>query len=98
MYTDPIEYPQDKIDFIIKDMQNYINNLIRDELGLGNIIETYIQKIEENKAKSVEEIMAKGFDQEEDELTAEDVEAFAEFQADEIEQEAQALLDSFEEV
>lgn len=98
MYTDPIEYPQDKIDFIIKDMQNYINNLIRDELGLGNIIETYIQKIEENKAKSVEEIMAKGFDQEEDELTVEDIEAFAEFQADEIEQEAQALLDSFEEV
>lgn len=94
-YDDPIEYPQDKIDFFLKDIQNYINNLVRDELGLGSIIETYIQKLEQNKANSVEEIMSEGFDQEE-ELTAEDVVQFSEFQANEIEQEAQNLIESFE--
>lgn len=96
-YNDPIEYPQDKIDFIIKDIQNYINNLVRDELGLGNIIEAYIQKLEQNKTNSVEEIMAQGFSQEEETLTTEDIEEFSSFQAHEIEQEAQALLESFEE-
>lgn len=93
-FEDPIEYPKDRVDFIIKDIQNYINNLVRDELGLGNIIEAYIQKLEQNKANTVEEIMAQGFEVK-DELTAEDVAAFNEFQADEVEQEAQALMDMF---
>lgn len=94
-FEDPIEYPKDKVDFIIKDIQNYINNLVRDELGLGNIIEAYIQKLEQNKANSVEEIMAQGFEQEE-ELNEQDVANFSDFQANEIEQEAKALLESFE--
>lgn len=96
-YEDPLEYPKDKIDFIIKDIQNYINNLVRDELGLGNIIEAYIQKLEQSKSSTVEDIMAEGFqEKEEDTLTEKDVEAFSDFQANEIEQEAQNLLESFE--
>lgn len=96
-FEDPIEYPKDKVDFIIKDIQNYINNLVRDELGLGNIIEAYIQKLEQSKSSSVEEIIAEGFDKNNDELTAEDIVAFSDFQANEIEQEAKNLLESFEE-
>lgn len=95
-YEDPIEYPKDKVDFVIKDIQNYINNLVRDELGLGNIIEAYIEKLAQNKANSIEEIMSQSFEEEEDVLTEEDVNSFSEFLADEIEQEAQALADSFE--
>lgn len=94
--SDPVEnYPQDKIDFCLKDMQNYINNLVREELGLGDLIETYIENLQNNKIDTIEDIISQGFGNDEEELTAEDVEAFAGFQADEIEKEAQALLEEF---
>lgn len=94
-YEDPIEYPKDKIDFIIKDIQNYVNNLVKDDLGLGNIIESYIEKMQNEKIDTVEDIMAKGFEEKSDELTLRDVAEFSEFQASEIEKEAEALLESF---
>lgn len=94
-YDSPIEYPKDRIDFVIKDIQNYINNLVKDDLGLGNIIESYIEKLSKEKIETVDDIIAKGFDNNKDTLTTQDVAEFAEFQASEIEQEAQALLDSF---
>lgn len=96
-FEDPIEYPKDKIDFIIKDIQNYINNLVKDDLGLGNIIESYIEKMQKEKIETVEDIMNKGFEDKNETLNEKDVAEFADFQASEIEKEAQALLDSFEE-
>lgn len=96
-FEDPIVYPKDKIDFIIKDIQNYINNLVKDDLGLGNIIESYIEKMQKEKIETVEDIMNKGFDDKNEILDEKDVAEFADFQASEIEKEAQALLDSFEE-
>lgn len=96
-FEDPIEYPKDKVDFIIKDIQNYINNLVKDELGLGNIIEAYIDKLENNKTSTVEDIIKEGFNDDKDPLTIEDLEEYNTFQAAAIEAEAQALLDSFEE-
>lgn len=96
-FEDPIVYPKDKIDFIIKDIQNYINNLVKDDLGLGNIIESYIEKMQKEKIETVEDIMNKGFDDKNEVLDEKDVAEFADFQASEIEKEAQALLDSFEE-
>lgn len=96
-FEDPIEYPKDKIDFIIKDIQNYINNLVKDDLGLGNIIESYIEKMQKEKIETVEDIMNKGFEDKNETLNEKDVVEFADFQASEIEKEAQALLDSFEE-
>lgn len=96
-FEDPIVYPKDKIDFIIKDIQNYINNLVKDDLGLGNIIESYIEKMQKEKIETVEDIMNKGFDDKSEVLDEKDVAEFADFQASEIEKEAQALLDSFEE-
>lgn len=96
-FESPIEYPKDKIDFIIKDIQNYINNLVKDDLGLGNIIESYIEKMQKEKIETVEDIMNKGFNSENETLNEKDVAEFADFQASEIEKEAKALLDSFEE-
>lgn len=94
-FEDPIECPKDKVDFIIRDIQNYINNLVKDDLGLGNIIESYIEKLSNEKIETVDDIIAKGFDSKEDVLTAEDVAEFNRFQASEIEEEAKKLLESF---
>ena len=46
------ETTQDKVDFTLKDMQSYTYNLVRNEMGLGNLIETYIQKLDEQQAQT----------------------------------------------
>lgn len=38
---------QDKVDLTIKDMQAFTFNLVKNEMGLGNIIESYIKKLDE---------------------------------------------------
>lgn len=45
------ETTQDKVDFTLKDMQAYTYNLVRNEMGLGNLIETYIQKLDQANAQ-----------------------------------------------
>lgn len=89
------EYPEDKMDFIIKDLQNYINNLVKNELGLSDLIESYIEKADKQEVMSVEDIVRQGFDKDDD-LTLEEVQEFEEFQASEVEQEAKKLLEQFE--
>lgn len=37
---------QDKVDLVLKDNQAYIYNLVKKDLGLGDLIESYIQKLE----------------------------------------------------
>lgn len=89
---DPIEEPQDKVDFLIKDMRNYVDNLVRNELGLGNLIESFIKKEEENKTESVDEIMAKGFESDDDKAISDDDEmTFQDFLLGQLEDEARAL-------
>lgn len=68
---DSIEEPQDRVDFMIKDMKNYVDNLVRNELGLGNLIESYIKKAEQQKPKTVDEVISRGFNQQE--MTKEDI-------------------------
>lgn len=46
------EVMQDKVDFTLKDMQSYTYNLVRNEMGLGNLIETYIQKLDQAAAQN----------------------------------------------
>lgn len=46
-FKDPDDYPEDLVDFTIKDMKSYTYNLVANEMGLGAIIETYIKKLEE---------------------------------------------------
>lgn len=45
-YTDG---PQDKVDRVLADMQQYTHDLITEELGLGSMIESALRKIEEEK-------------------------------------------------
>lgn len=87
----PIEYPQDKVDFTIKDMQNYVNRLVRDELGLGELIESYIEKAGKQKSDSVEDIMHSSF--EEEEVTEEEQKSFQDFLMEEIENESFRLAE-----
>lgn len=53
---DPDEYPQDKIDYTIKDLKSYNYNLVVNELGLGELIESYIEKLEKRDAADAEEL------------------------------------------
>lgn len=93
---DPINVPQDKIDFIINDMKNYTDNLVKNELGLGNLIESYIKKLEENKTKSVAEIIAEGIKTDEDNaVTDEEAADFQQFQIEEREEEAKRLAEQY---
>ena len=93
---DPIDVPQDKIDFIINDMKNYTDNLVKNELGLGNLIESYIKKLEENKAKSVDEIIAEGIKSDENNaVTDKEAADFQQFQIEEREEEAKRLAEQY---
>lgn len=44
-----IDAKEDKVDFTLKDMQAYTRNLVKNEMGLGDLIESYIQKLEESE-------------------------------------------------
>ena len=57
----PDKYPRDKIDFTIKDLKEYNRSLAVDELNLGDIIESYVKKLEmaeEEKQKELDERIA----------------------------------------
>lgn len=43
------EATQDKVDLTLKDMKAYTYNLVKNEMGLGDIIESYIQKLEQDQ-------------------------------------------------
>lgn len=94
-YKDPIEYPQDKVDFTIRDMKHYVDRLVKEELGLSDLIESFIEKAEKNKAESVEDIMATNFDAEDKEVSDEEAQSFQEFLQKEIEEESYKLAEEF---
>ena len=87
-YTDG---PQDKVDYVIKDFQDYANTLVKEELQLGPLIERAIKQIEEEKeAERHAELMEEDEDEEEafekqlfneesNDLTDEDFEEFNDF-------------------
>lgn len=45
-----IDSPNDKVDRVIQDMQDYTSTLVRDELGLGSLIENSLRNLEKEKA------------------------------------------------
>lgn len=93
-FDDPIDYPQDKVDFTIKDIQNYVNRLVKEDLGLGDLIESYIEKLEQsNSSGSVEDIMNSSFDSAEDVVTEQEAKSFQDFLAEEIENESIRLAE-----
>lgn len=71
-YKNPIDYPQDKVDFCIKDIKNYVDNLVKEDLGLSGLIESYLMKADNNKAQSVDDIISNSFKTKE-ELDIEDM-------------------------
>lgn len=95
-FEDPENQPQDKIDFLVNDIKNYINNLVRNELGLGSLIESYVEKLKNQEVKSAEDLIKEGISLEEkDTLTQAEAEEFQEFQMSEIEEESRKLVAAF---
>jgi len=79
-YTDG---PQDKVDWVIKDMQRYNRTLITEEMGLENLIENAIKQLQDQKETEVvydndeeaDEVLFT-YDDTPTELTEEDYEEF----------------------
>lgn len=95
-YESPIEYPKDKIDFIIKDLKNYTVNLVKNELGLGDLIESFIEKVKENKTKSAEQMVNEGFTSVTEDLRQE--QEAREYQAshiEDVEEESKKLVEQY---
>ena len=44
-----VDSPQDKVDKVILDMQNYTHDLVTEELSLGNLIESALRRIQDEK-------------------------------------------------
>ena len=102
-YTDG---PQDKVDRVLQDMQQYTHDLITEEVGLGALIERAIQQIEEERESLLKNTGEVDPDKEEDDLfdyktdavlRDVDFEEFADFEEEQEELTDQTLLDLMEE-
>ncbi len=95
-FFDPIDCPEDKVDFIINDMKKYTDNLVKNELGLGNLIESYVKKLEENKTQTADEILKAGIHADDDDyITQEDGESYVRFVIEERDEEAKRLAEQY---
>lgn len=95
---DPDEYPQDKIDFTIKDLKNYTYNLATNELNLGSMIESYIKQLEQQQKVQEEESLDAGLytsieEELEDELTEQEALEYQDYLENEVEAEAARLAE-----
>ena len=100
-FVDPDEYPQDKVDFTIKDLKSYNYNLATNELNLSDLIQTYIDKLDKAEESGNDIDLNKGLitskeeEVEEDTLSDQEAIDFQDYLDNEIERDAQMLLDSF---
>lgn len=100
-FVDPDEYPQDKVDFTIKDLKSYNYNLATNELNLSDLIQTYIDKLDKAEESGNDIDLNKGLitskeeEAEEDTLSDQEAIDFQDYLDNEIERDAQMLLDSF---
>ena len=98
-FVDPDEYPQDKIDFTLKDLKSYTYNLAVNELNLGGLIESYIAKLEkaeEEDSKSLDaELITSSEEEENETLSDEEAIRYQEYLEDELEKDAEMLLEAF---
>lgn len=68
-----LSVPEDKLDMTLRDSQNFLINLVKNEMGLGELIESYIAKLDQAAEQNNDsiEITQEQFDKEaEDELFA----------------------------
>lgn len=92
--SDPIEYPKDKVDFVIQDLKHYVDKLVKEDLGLSDLIESYIKKADSKGVGTVEDIMQQGFDDfagEEEDEEEDSSRTFQDFLQEEVEREAARL-------
>lgn len=96
-FPDPDEYPQDKIDFTLRDLKSYTYGLVTNELGLGDLIESYIEKLEKAEQEGDVDLDAGLITSDEelaaDALTDDEAEEFQVFLENEIEKDAERLLE-----
>ena len=82
-----ISVPQDIIDATMRDMERYLNTLVREEQGLGNLIEVAISQMKrEEEANAELEAALEGESFVEEDLTDEDYIDFYEFQEEDDEE------------
>ena len=82
-----VSVPQDIIDATMRDMERYLNTLVREEQGLGNLIEVAISQMKrEEEANAELEAALEGEGLVEEDLTDEDYIDFYEFQEEDDEE------------
>lgn len=50
-----VDGPQDKVDRVIEDMKFYTRTLVTEEMGLGNLIENAVKRLEKKQEQEIEE-------------------------------------------
>lgn len=97
---DPNLYPQDKVDFTLKDIQAYTYHLCAEELGLSDLIESYIEKVEKAEQESIDVnagLVTSAEEEAKNQLTDEEVFQFnSSLLENDIEEEAEELLQMME--
>jgi hypothetical protein len=81
-----VDTPQDKVDRVIQDLQDYTRNLVVEEMHLGPLLERAVRQIESDRENEVddddddenEELERQLYEHEENENTDEDYEKFFE--------------------
>lgn len=53
-----VDGPQDKVDRVIEDMKFYTRTLVTEEMGLGNLIENAVKRLEKKQEQEAEEATA----------------------------------------
>lgn len=99
---DPDKYPQDIIDYSIKDLKAYNRNLFAGEPHIQDMIETFIEKYEkaeESQKKLEENFVLSDEDEEADALTEEEISDYEQFIEEQIEADLQSVYreDEFDE-
>ena len=95
---DPDEYPQDKIDFTIKDLKAYTYSLVAGEPHMQDLIESFITKYEKAEQSDVDfskDLITSAEEEEKDALTQDEAVEYQKFLEDEIAADAEALLAEF---
>lgn len=98
---DPDEYPQDKIDFTIKDLKAYTYSLVAGEPHMQDLIESFITKYERAEQADADfgkELVTSIEQEEANALTQDEAVEYQKFLEDEIAADAEALLAEFGDV
>lgn len=77
-----VDEPKDRVDAVLRDMQNYTKSLIMEETNLGNMLETALKQIQEDKEKEAKISIDEESDDEEARMKALEDSLFADVEED----------------